>query len=53
MRPLWDALEGTDRLVFRMLDRLDRFRKRESLLERTKKETEKVRPPQRVIEFDA
>ncbi len=53
MRALWDALEGLDRLVLGSLDRVDRLRKLDPLFERTKKETEKVRPPQRVIEFDA
>lgn len=53
MRALWDLLEGADRLVLRTLDRVDRLRKLEPLFERTKRATEQVRPPQRVIEFDA
>jgi hypothetical protein len=51
MRILWDALENADRLVFKLLDKVDQTQKREPLLERTQKLTANVRPPQRVIEF--
>jgi hypothetical protein len=52
MRILWNTLEVADRIAFQLLDQVDRLKKREPLLVRTKKVTEHVRPPQRVIEFD-
>jgi hypothetical protein len=51
MRILWETLENADRLVFKLLDQVDHLAGREPLLKRTQKLTEKVRAPQRVIEF--
>jgi hypothetical protein len=52
MRILWEALEAADRVAFKLLDKVDRLQNKEPLFERTKKLTENVRKPQRVIEFD-
>jgi hypothetical protein len=51
MRPFWDLLESADQLGLRTLARLDAWRGLPSLLERSKRETAEVRPPQRVIEY--
>lgn len=53
MRLLWDALEGADLVAMSALERIDRLRKRDSYFERIKRETEKVRAPQRVIQFES
>jgi hypothetical protein len=53
MRLLWDALEILDRTAISALERVDKLTKKESYFERTKKVTENVRAPQRVIQFES
>lgn len=52
MNALWTVLEKVDRAVISSLEKWDSLRKKDDYLTRIQRETEHVRPPQRVLEFD-